>query len=368
MSFTTKKSAPMTKRVPASETANTLGTSRQTIGMASESSTCFSVRLSEEVVRRILTSSSSAKLQLSLSPSGEASLLIDGKENHVLTRTPEAQVVDVVRGSSNGRLIILGQVKEKLAVKQELAYQKMSEIRQVSEEAEKARLSRKTVTLDTQPPSVTKRRKITNPVPLQKGSLPKMNPGIVRRTPASSMPLDLDRSFKLSNGTTSERDSQQSWSPVLPDHGTHGHGATFSLDSYLDRPKASPSGSERKISSSATLLNQRPHGSAMGRKDAKRAQFYELSEQFGRRYQEYLTLSRQVDSRLSIFQKLEKDLAALKTSGADEKSPDQVIFKVVVEQQRLKDDKDYEKTMEELEECYAAMMVIKSRLSALVKS
>lgn len=199
-----------------------------------------------------------------------------------------------------------------------------------------------------------------------------MNPGFNRRIPAP-FPTDFDThrasSSKMSNGSTSERDSQQSWSPVLADHGTHGNINPFSLDSFLDRPKGSPSVSERKISSSATLVSQRPHGAAMGRKDAKRGQVYELSEQFGRRYQEYLTLSRQVDARLSIFQKLEKDLKALKTSpDADEKTRNQVIFKVVVEQQRLKDDKEYEKTMEDLEECYAAMMVIKSRLATLVKS
>lgn len=61
-----------------------------------------------------------------------------------LTVAPEPQIVDVARSNPGRRTIqIVGRVKEKLAVKQELASEKASAIRLQSELAEKERLSRK---------------------------------------------------------------------------------------------------------------------------------------------------------------------------------------------------------------------------------
>ena len=61
-----------------------------------------------------------------------------------LTSAPETQIVDVARSSIRHRTVqIVGRVKGKLAVKQELAQDKASAIRLQSEMAEKERLSRK---------------------------------------------------------------------------------------------------------------------------------------------------------------------------------------------------------------------------------
>lgn len=57
---------------------------------------------------------------------------------------PETQTVDVARSNVKRRSVqVVGRVKEKLSVKQELASEKASAIRAQSELAEKERLARK---------------------------------------------------------------------------------------------------------------------------------------------------------------------------------------------------------------------------------
>lgn len=61
-----------------------------------------------------------------------------------LTIAPETQSVDVTRSSLNRKSIqVVGRVREKLSVKQELASEKALAIRTETEKAEKERLSRK---------------------------------------------------------------------------------------------------------------------------------------------------------------------------------------------------------------------------------
>lgn len=61
-----------------------------------------------------------------------------------LTNAPETQTVDVARSNFRKKTVqIVGRVKGKLAVKQELAQDKASAIRLQSQLAEKERLSRK---------------------------------------------------------------------------------------------------------------------------------------------------------------------------------------------------------------------------------
>jgi hypothetical protein len=74
-----------------------------------------------------------------------------------LAKVTEAQYVDsskLRRTSSGPALDILGSIKTKFVVRQELAQAKMAQIRQQTEDAEKARLSRKTVTIEEQPKGI----------------------------------------------------------------------------------------------------------------------------------------------------------------------------------------------------------------------
>lgn len=71
-------------------------------------------------------------------------IVLDDRTTLALTIAPETQIVDVARANAKSKDIrIIGRVKEKLAVKQELASEKASAIRLQSQLAEKERLSRK---------------------------------------------------------------------------------------------------------------------------------------------------------------------------------------------------------------------------------
>lgn len=76
---------------------------------------------------------------------------MDELERYPLSKAKETQVVDVVHSHPGSGIKVVGHVLEKLSMKQELVTKKMAEIRQVSEEAEKTRLARRTVTLDSTP-------------------------------------------------------------------------------------------------------------------------------------------------------------------------------------------------------------------------
>ena len=72
-----------------------------------------------------------------------------GQMSLPLARVEEGQSVDVVRRDKHdGRLRIVGAVKEKLLVKQELQQSKMAQVREASEAAERARHSRRILALE----------------------------------------------------------------------------------------------------------------------------------------------------------------------------------------------------------------------------
>jgi hypothetical protein len=72
-----------------------------------------------------------------------------------------------------------------------------------------------------------------------------------------------------------------------------------------------------------------------------------------------------MDNRLAVFNQLQTELVTVTDKS---KAQEQVIFRVVVEEQRLKDDREYQENAEKLEECCAALMMIKSRLASAVKA
>lgn len=95
--------------------------------------------------------------------------------------------------------------------------------------------------------------------------------------------------------------------------------------------------------------------------NSKHSAIHQLEEEFGKRYGEYLALNKWMDNRLAIFNQLQAELNS-------SKEQERIIFKVVVEEQRLKHDREYQGNMEKLEECCAALMMIKARLGVAVAS
>ncbi len=70
--------------------------------------------------------------------------MLGDMESWPILVAPETQTVDVARSSAHRKSVqIVGRVREKLAVKQELASEHASAIRAQGELAEKERLSRK---------------------------------------------------------------------------------------------------------------------------------------------------------------------------------------------------------------------------------
>jgi hypothetical protein len=275
-----------------------------------------------------------------------------------LTRAAETQAIDIAQlqtAEDKGQLLsLIGSVEEKLAIRQELVQSKMAQIRKQTEDAERARLSRKTVTLDADPKNGNVKRKSPYNTPRQRSLGPKLGVMANRslKSPFSTGTRSVPSSRVISSRPLSEQDSQQSWSPLLSDHASTG-------------PTTHPPtlrGGEIKIATerkppSMNLLPPRNAASKSGT-------YSQLEEEFSRRYAEYLALDQWVDDRLSVFKSLQKELTTTST-----KSPthEQTTFRLVVEEQRLKDDREYQEKLEKLEECCAALLMIKARLGTLVK-
>jgi hypothetical protein len=157
--------------------------------------------------------------------------------------------------------------------------------------------------------------------------------------------------------STSRSDSQHSWSPILTDHAAI---SSTTLDVLLERPKRGSTegkSTDRKPPTDRLLPARTT--------DSKQNAIHQLEDEFGRRYREYITLNRWMDDRLAVFNLLQRELSAVTEHS---KAQEQVIFRVVIEEQRLKDDREYQENVEKLEECCAALMMIKARLAAAVKA
>ena len=91
-------------------------------------------------------------------------------------------------------------------------------------------------------------------------------------------------------------------------------------------------------------------------------QYHQLEEEFGKRYQEYLSLNDWIDKRLAVFADLRNQLSASTSPVPDQ----QLMFRLVVEEKRLKEDATYEEKLEQLEEACAALIMIKARVKEIV--
>ncbi|PJF19387.1 hypothetical protein PSACC_00795 [Paramicrosporidium saccamoebae] len=187
-----------------------------------------------------------------------------------------------------------------------------------------------------------------------------MRPGSSPATRTSDLPGRIDQPVHLYghgvqpiSTSQSQSDSQHSWSPLLTEHAAI---PPAPLDSLLDRPKTSATADRKPLTD--RLLSSRVTGS-------KQSTVYQLEDEFGKRYREYITLNRWMDNRLAVFNQLQTELV---TVADKSKAQEQVIFRVVVEEQRLKDDREYQENAEKLEECCAALMMIKARLASAVKA
>lgn len=191
-----------------------------------------------------------------------------------------------------------------------------------------------------------------------------------------------DSSGSGSNSHCSERDSSQhSWSPVLTEHaaGNPSEGLCGKMaklvaastgpssvkDPATRRPAATTAAVaatiavERKASATELLPGRLSVATEPGPPAC-----HQLADEFGQRYGEYLALNEWVDRRLEVFRQIERDLADHGAVGKEPTAQQQVIFRLVVEEQRLKDDRDYWEKLEKLEECCASLIMIKARLKA----
>lgn len=167
----------------------------------------------------------------------------------------------------------------------------------------------------------------------------------------------LDKKANNVRESSEKAESQHSWSPALSDH------AINPVEALLNRGSASikkqqfiPGTAERKPPS-ANLLRSCDDTSASNT-------LSRLQEEFGRRYSEYVALNKWLDGRLAVFQQLKEDLAQVKDDSPQEQ---QLIFKLIVEERRLKDDQEYNEKREQLDECCAALVLIKSRMTLLLQ-
>lgn len=165
-------------------------------------------------------------------------------------------------------------------------------------------------------------------------------------------------------GSTSDLESHDSWST---NDGSIvgrevGNGVTVTPGKTSDPGSNRRSGSRQLISRPpSTVLSRSPVPSADARNP--REQYHQLEEEFGRRYQEYLSLNDWMDKRLAVFTELCNQLSASTAHAPDQ----QIVFRLVIEEKRLKEDAAYGEKLERLEEACAALMMIKARVREIVE-
>lgn len=82
-----------------------------------------------------------------------------------MTCAAETQRVEVVRSTGGGgELQIVGRIVEKFAVRQELAASTVESLRQQTIDAERARLARKTLTLEDDRPNTSNKSKLSSAI------------------------------------------------------------------------------------------------------------------------------------------------------------------------------------------------------------
>lgn len=287
-----------------------------------------------------------------------------------LARVEEGQPVDIVRRSvPDEGLRIVGMVKEKLLAKQELQQSKMAQVREASEAAERARHARRTLSLDDYTPtrkgplldevleadmsSLDGKRKVT------RSPTPKARKPIIRRLVPPLIPSSTNHS------SISDLESHDSWS--TNDGSVIGREVTSSSVT-MDSDKVKNFAPSRK--SAVRQLISRLPSAALSRSPVPSTeirdssdQYHQLEEEFGKRYQEYLSLNDWMDKRLAVFAELRNQLSASTNQVPDQ----QLMFRLVVEEKRLKEDATYQEKLEQLEEACAALIMIKARLKEIVE-
>lgn len=167
----------------------------------------------------------------------------------------------------------------------------------------------------------------------------------------------------ITNGHTqslSDLDSQETWSlhdTPLPQEATSTPTSTSTLSVGVKSSALKP---VSRRSSANNLVMQKKTRSSNGNKISIKDNYHQLEEEFSHRYQEYLFLNSWIEQRLTVFRQLKAQLAA---SNANQ---EQTIFKLIVEEKRLKEDRTYQEKLEKLEETCAALMLIKNRLKEMI--
>lgn len=180
-----------------------------------------------------------------------------------------------------------------------------------------------------------------------------------QKTPFSrsrSEPILLDKRTTVRE-SSEKAESQHSWSPALSDH------ALNPVEALLNRGTSS---AKKQQSIPGTIERKPPNANLLRSCDDTSASntLSRLQEEFGRRYSEYVALNKWLDGRLAVFQQLKEDLAQVKDDSPQEQ---QLIFKLIVEERRLKDDQEYGEKREQLDECCAALVLIKARMASLLQ-
>ena len=202
---------------------------------------------------------------------------------------------------------------------------------------------------------MAKRRIVSNTSAQVKASLP---------TGSMSKPSLLGGGrLAITNGHTqslSDLDSQETWSlhdTPLPQEATSTPTSTSTLSVGVKSSALKP---VSRRSSANNLVMQKKTRSSNGNKISIKDNYHQLEEEFSHRYQEYLFLNSWIEQRLTVFRQLKAQLAA---SNANQ---EQTIFKLIVEEKRLKEDRTYQEKLEKLEETCAALMLIKNRLKEMI--
>ncbi len=317
----------------------------------------------------------------------------------------ESQRVDVLRCEAEGAaspsagLTIVGAAAERLVVRQELGEARKAAIRSEEVEAKRVKSLRRLVALDCEPaPCGGSRRRTAAPTkgtrpllagwgnraaaaaatepqraPVNReargGLLSSQQAGRARREAVgaqhdgsaerSRLPLSAGRG----EAAVSERDSQDSWSSSsasLPPPCEMGGGA------MLGAPQGRKAFESPAAGRPSSLLRSAPGGACAKGTPALAAivtAYHVLEEEFATRYMEYVTLDALVADRLAVFETLARLLDGAPHQGAREEEA--LIFRFVIEEQRLRDDKTYQETIGQLEECCAALLMIRRRLAGM---
>lgn len=297
-------------------------------------------------------------------------------QEYAITRVAEHQVLDIISIENHEKtLTVVGSIREKFLVKPHLAPADQERVRFYTQQSERERHARHTMTLEDSNDHGTtkasriervgsKRKRITTLKTNSTNRLAKINRYSSANTTIKSNNEDgIPRGVLLPpKASTIPR------SPAFSD--TESYDTWSSVDASTTIPTTGTITSSQTIVSSQS--RQSPHWPLLRTKvniacDTQSSVMHKLEEELGKRRGELSQLETWLKERETRVRQLEEELNENDTSDKGSNLGVSIPFRLTIERERLKVDVEYQKKLAQVEETKAAIMLLEHRLRASTK-